>query len=287
MSNVGSALWPARATVNEAMAKMAKDDPFTEMVETQDVPYDVDQIHFNAVGMIELGKRMHAAWKTAMAKTADATKTSGLKTLGELIVYVRRIYERYGASNATTAELVTECLNEAINEIALTLGSNAWFWRRVVPVTLDGVYPNTVTLPLEVNRFLMLTSATFPGRKIVTRGLAYTDQGRVQLTIHDSGEASYLCHFMDVPKPLAGNNDRLLLPEQYLPLLRSITCVKLASVTGNMEALDYYRQQAAEMWQWVKRDVQRYAQMRESQLTTGGGYDAWRDGADPDLLGRL
>ncbi len=57
-----SAAWTYQDTVREAQARAETDIPFTKMVDTDDLPFISDYIHYNAAGQVTLGQRFAEAF---------------------------------------------------------------------------------------------------------------------------------------------------------------------------------------------------------------------------------
>lgn len=286
MSNVGSDSWPYADTVNAAFQQIVDDDPYSGLVDTSDLTYEGDGIHFDAPGAIELGKRFYSKWKAIQTLDSDAMVPADERfTLAALKTRVRRRYERNGSGNEDSATQLATFINDSIREIILTLGDNAWWMRRSAVLELaSGVYPGTVNLPRNVARLLRIESQAYPGKSLPWKGITYTDQGRMQVTLHTAGPAPYVGHWIIPFKELEQDTDVAQVPPQHVELVVLLACKRLAEASGNATIAAYYAGESARLWQAVKRDALRYDRFRQEGLTPSDTYDHWRDGGSSDPL---
>lgn len=288
MADAGSSSWTYRSTVNSGLLEIAADDPSSSYIATSGFGYQPDTIHFNAAGQISLGQAFAEHWVTANNTLNSATTVeSDRPTLTALRDKVRRRYERNISTNDDNDAQVDNFINDSLREIYNTLGDNAWFLRRVETIALDGTYPGTMTLPRQVKRLLKIENSAYPGRAITYKGLAYKDNGRLHLTLHDYSGGPYVCHFMARHVDLVKDSDVALLPGDYIELVVMLTCKRLAETAGNMSMIQYYAAETDRLWKYVKRDVLRYDRMRQGQMTSIDSYDSWRNGGATDFQGGL
>jgi hypothetical protein len=159
--------------------------------------------------------------------------------------------------------------------------------RRVESVSLSGPFPGTVTLPRSVGRLLRIENSAQPGSSVAWKGLSYTDQGRLQISLHDYTGGPYLCHFIATPADLEQDADVALIPMDYLELVVMLTCKRLTEAAGNMTLAQYYGAENERLWKYVKRDCLRKDRMRQESLSVLDSYESWRNGSFPDALGNL
>lgn len=282
-ADLGVTVFSYYATTNQALANMAAKDSRTAIVQSSaasGVAY-VDTTHYSAPGTIEMGKRFYAAWKAIDDKDNYAKRAlADLPTLSSLRTQVRRRYERSTTSNDNPSQQIDTFLNDSINEIAHTLGDNAWFWRRAEPATIEaGIFPATVSIEANAARVLRIESAACPGRPITWKGIAYTSNLRLQITLHEAGSGPYIVHFIQLPKTLVSDDDVVVLPAQYVELVVVLTCKRLSECVGNSNLAMYYGSETERLWRYVKRDCLRYDRMRQEAMTTSGAYDTLRNGS--------
>ena len=247
-----------------------------------------DGLHFSALGQIKKGKGYGATWDvTRKRSNAAARLREELPTLATIRTKVRRRYERTDAGNSAIPAQIDMFINDSLREIYNTLGDSAWFLRVAEEVALSPSFPGVIELPRAVRRFLKVERASCPGQSIVVKGLAYTDKGRTQVTLHDYGGGPFICHFIQNPKELVSDGDVALLPVEYVELVVMLTTKRLCENTGNMGLATYYAAETDRLWRLLKREAQRYDRMRQGQLEGLGTYDAWRGGGYPNWMEAL
>ena len=84
-----------------------------------------------------------------------------------------------------------------------------------------------------------------------------------------------------------GDDDKCLIPMDYMELVVMLTCKRLAETAGNMSMIQYYGAENERLWKYVKRDVLRFDRMRQGQMTVIDSFDSWRNGSSTDFLGNL
>jgi len=275
MGNVAGTAWSAKSTVNAALEQIASDDPFVRVVDTSDYGLISDNVHWDHAAMVTFGQAAHDAWLAALTDESDATRVQeDLPTLASIRTAVLRRYERTITSNDSQNAQVHQFINDSLREIYNTLGDQAWFLRRMETLTLSSTYPATLNLPRKCKRLISVESTTCPGKQVTVKGIGYTDQGRIQVTLHDYSGTSYLVHYIVIPKDLEQDNDTTVLPQDYLEMLVTLTCKRLAEAGGNVSIASFFAAEVERLWKYVKRDVLRYDRMRLAQLDVSGSYDA-------------
>lgn len=284
-----STYWTYSATVNSLGDKFAGDDPSVRKITiTDEFTYISDNVHYDADGQVLLGQTFFTEWQAAKDALSSATTVDADRpTLLGIRNKVRRRYERNISSNDDNSAQVDNFINDSLREVYNTLGDNAWFLRRVEPITLDGSFPGTMTLPRSVKRLLRVENLSNPGRAITWKGLAHRDNGRIQLTLHDYTGGPYECHFMARHVDLVKDSDLALIPGDYIELVVMLTCKRLAETAGNMSMIQYYAAETDRLYKYVKRDVLRYDRMRQGQMTTIDSFDSWRNGGSSGYLGGM
>lgn len=280
MADVGpDSSWTYSTIVNEALAQLAQDDPFTGVVDADDLEYEADNVHYSGEGMVTLGQQFFAKWKEAISAQESAMEPADQRlTLAQLRTKIRRRYERNGSGTDDTNSQVLEFLNDSIREISLTLGDNAWWLRRATSVTFSGVYPSTVDLPRDCARLVRLESSSYPGSPLPIKGIAYTDNGRQQVTLHGTNPGGLVAHWMIQVRDLVNDADPVPLPIQLTELAVVLTCKRLAEVAGNMTIAQYYAIESQRLWQYAKKEAHRYQRFRNEGMALSNTYDHWREG---------
>lgn len=280
MTTIPTSNWTYQTTVNDAMWQMAKDDPATGVVDTTDGYDTTDGIHYDTDAYIALGTAMFEKWKDLTTRQFDAAENVDfLLRLSSVRTAVRRRYERNGSGNDSTDTNVDQAIIDALREIYNTMGTNAWFLRRVEQLTIDTAYPGTMTLPYPVRQLLRIENVNYPGRPVEHKGISYTDQGRIQITLHDYTGGPYICHFMTTPTIPVKDSDRLIYPSHHGELLVVLSCKRLAESAGNISVATYFASESARLWQILKREALRMDRFRNESLTTIPSYDSWTNGA--------
>lgn len=275
-----SATWTYSSTVNESLETVADDDTATGFVDTSEYTFITDGIHYDAAGLILLGQEMYSAWKACRQTLTDAAQPSeSLLTLSTVRTGVRRRYERNGSGNDSTDTQVDQAITDALREIYNTMGTNAWFLRRVEPLTSSQVYPGTFTLNQPVRQLLRIENSNYPGRPVEWKGISYTSEGKIQVTLHDYTGGPYICHFMTTPPTPVKDSDRLVYPSHHGELLVVLSCKRLAESAGNISIATYFASESSRLWSILKREALRMDRFRNESLTTLPSYDSWTNGA--------
>lgn len=286
IAGVDTVTWPFGTTVNAAFQQLADDDQWTGYFDTTGYPTNTgDIVHVNAAGMITMGQTFYTTWKSVVGREADATRDPvDLPTLSSIRTLVKRRYERNTVGNELQDFNVNALINDSIREILNTLGDDCWFMRQIAPLTVSGVYPGTFNLPRAIKRLIRVESTVEPGRAVIWRGLGYTDEGRLQVTLQDFTGGPYVAHFIIKPKDLSADADTTIIPQDYVELVVMLACKRLAESAGNASMSQYYQGEVERIWKRVKQDVQRYDRMRQEALSTNDTWDTWRNAGFPDPL---
>ena len=282
IANVAGTTWPALATVNTAMAAVAADYSSVSLVDTTSYSLETDNVHIYGSSQVQLGKDFFAAWVEANTSEGDASREqTDLLTLSEVRTRVVRRYERTVTASSSTNDQIDVFINDALREFLNTVGDNAWFLRRMETLTMDGAYPGTLNLPRKIKRLISIESVSCPGQQIVWKGLGYTDQGRLQVTLHDYSGSSYVAHFIVLPEDLEKDNDLCLVPRDYIELIVVLACKRLAESGGNAQVAGYYAAEVERLYKYVKRNMQTFDRMRQGQLSADHYFSASRNGPGP------
>lgn len=279
-TNLRQTIFLRAPVANAALAQMALDDAYTGVIDSNLLTYNVDNVHFDGPGQITLGQLFAESWVSIISKENDALSlAAALPRLAAVRTMVLRRYERGISSNDSTDQQITTFINDSKREIVNTLGDMAWFMRRVEQATLDSSYPNTINLPRTMRRLLRIESAAMPGRPLVWKGLSYTDQGRVQVTLAVAVPGPYMAHFIQRNTELTNDDDIVILPEEHLELLVVLTCKRLAECAGNSGIASYWAAESDRLWKYIKRDAQRHDRMRQDDMMTSHAWDSWANGS--------
>lgn len=273
--------WPYGGTVNAQMAVLEKEDQYFGLVETDDLAVEADNIHYTAASQVTLAGRLFAKWSEIVeAEAASTTQAADRDTLTELISATRKRLERNSVSPDHPDALITDFLNDAQIEVYRTLGDKAWFLRRMETASdlaIGGTA--TTTLPYYMRRFLRIESSSCPGRMLDAKLVGYTDNGRLQLIVHDYVPGPHIIHYMAAPSKLVNGTDMTLLPKEYVELLVVLACKRLTESSGNQTILAYYEAEAERLFKYVKRDCDRFDRQRQETLYGQGLGDSWGAGA--------
>lgn len=265
--SVATTTYSYQSTVNAALTQLAQDDPYVKVVDASAYTLETDQIHWDAPACQEFGVDAFEAWSAALVDESDATRPQDdLPKLSDIRTKVRRRYERTVVANDITDEQMDLFINDAIREIYNTLGDNAWFLRRSETLTMTTTYPGTLTLPRKVKRLIRVDRSAFPGSPVKIKGLTYTDQGRLQVTLMDYSGGPFVAHYLLLPKDLEQDNDTTLIPWDHIELIVMLTCKRLAESGGNAAIASYYAGETQRLWQYAKRDAMRYDRIRGGVL---------------------
>lgn len=275
-----SATWTESSTANDALEQLALDDPNTAFIDTSEYTFISDGVHYDADAHILLGQEMFDAWQAGLTKESDAAQPiDTLLSLSAIRTAVRRRYERNGSGNDDTNTQIDQFVNDSLREIYNTLGTNAWFLRRVEQLTMETAYPGTMTLPYPVKQILRIENVNYPGRYVEHKGISYTDSGRIQIALHDWSGGPYYCHFMTMPQDLAEDADRAMIPPHHVELVVMLSCKRLAEAAGNISVATYFASESQRLWSVLKKDALRMDRFRNESLTTLPAYDTWANGA--------
>lgn len=288
MTTIPTSNWTYQTTVNDAMVQMAKDDAATGVVDTTSGYDTTDGIHYDTDAYIALGVAMFEKWKELTTRQFDAAQqVDTLLSLSSLRTAVRRRYERNGSGNDDSNTQIDQFVNDSLREIYNTMGTNAWFLRRVEQLTMETAYPGTLTLPYPVRQLLRIENVNYPGRPVEHKGISYTDSGRIQITLHDYTGGPYYVHFMTMPQDLVNDADRALIPPHHVELVVMLACKRLAEAAGNISVATYFASESARLWSILKKEALRMDRFRNESMTTIPAYDSWRNGAAGSTMGYL
>lgn len=275
-----SSTWTYSSTANDSLGTVADDDTATGFIDTSKYTFISDGVHYDADGHILLGQEMFLAWKDCRAILSDAVQpVDSLLTLASVRTGVRRRYERNGSGNDDTDTQIDQAITDALREVYNTLGTNAWFLRRVETLALDTVYPGTLTMKFPVRQLLRIENLNYPGRPVEFKGISYTNAGKIQIALHDYTGGPYVCHFLTTPPTPVKDSDRIIFPSHHGELLVVLACKRLAEAGGNISIATYFASESARLWSMLKKDALRMDRFRNESMTTLPSYDTWTNGA--------
>lgn len=280
MSSIGgtAASLTYKSTINDAIAELAEDDPYSTYVDTStsDFAYNGDGIHLSQVGAIAYGQALYDAWLSIRNYESDSSSPDETRAkLSDLRTRVRRRYERTANSNDASNTQVDGFINDALREIYNTLGDNPWFLRKTDLLTPSGTYPNTYEMPKSVRRPVRFEQVAYPGRQVPVRSLYTTDAGAVVVTLPEGVSGQLRVYHTMVPMDLEGDDDRCLVPYDYTELIVVLTCKRLAECSGNGSVASYYAAESERLWKYVKRNVQLHRRLEQNQITAGDSTEAF------------
>lgn len=275
-----------RDNANAQALQLKLDDVATGFVTTPQTAFVKvsDQIHYTPDGHVAIAQALATEWDAIKSRINDAARLQAeLPTLATLRTKVRRRYERTASGNDASTGQMDQFINDAISELCLTLGDDkAWFMRRIEQVDISaGIFPNTINLPRTVKRLLRIEVAACPGQPLTWKGIGYTDEGRLQVTLHSVVTGPFNVHFIALQRPLVVDTDVAIVPDEYVELVVVLACKRLTECAGNAAMLQYYAAESQRLWREVKRSCQLHDRQRQPQMEMIGGYDSWINGAWP------
>lgn len=268
-----------RAQMEAQLDQVAQDDIYSIHSTSHDslLTLAFDNSHLNGPGQVRRGKLFFDSWVEVRKRAnAAAAQIAELPTLLSLRTRVKRRYERSAVGNDATPTQLNIFINDSLREFYTTIGDEkAWFLRVIERVEIAaGAYPATITLPRTSNRLMRIERQSSPGRPVAWKGLGYTDEGRLRITLHDYSGGPFDAHFIRVPKELVADTDVAIVPPDYTELIVMLACKRLTENAGNLAMVQYYIAEADRMWRVVKRNCQLYDRMRKEQLTVPFAYDS-------------
>lgn len=275
-----------RAQMEAQLDQVAQDDAWSGHSSSHGEQFTIyiDGSHLDGPGQVARGKAFFDTWVEVSKKANNAARVlAEMPTLASLRTKVRRRYERSDVGNSDNPTQIDQFINDSIRELYHLVGDDkAWFLRRVEQVDVSGgLYPNTIALPRQVKRLLRIEPVSRPGMQLTWKGLAHTDEGRTQITLHETCTGPFNLHFIALTKDLVIDTDVALVPDEYTELVVVLACKRLTENAGNSTMAQYYMAEAARLTQQVKRSCALHDRMRQPQLETLGAYDSWRNGAWP------
>jgi hypothetical protein len=281
MSAMDEINYPGGVVVNPQYREMERDDVYTGVIETTGLRSraPVDAKHFYGSEYEKVGQLHAAKWREIRSREySGSMPTVKLRTLEQLVVDVKRRYERNNAANDSPDKAVIAAINDASRDIYLELGDQAWFLRRVEDFDLDGSYALTPsTLPRRVNRVLRVEMSLLPGKSFPFSQVQ-RDQGQTQIIVPGLTAGTYRIHYHIASDDLEGLSDVSPIPDQYRELLIVLACRRLAENGGNATMIAVYSANAESLWKFVKRDCARYMRQTQNAITAAAdGYGAFAD----------
>lgn len=268
-----AASWPFYSTVNTAFDQLAANDTNITTVEVDSYSYGgfsgSDQQHYDATGLLQLGRAMYEAAKALELRDSQATTDQGGRlTLAQIRERVRRRYERTAATSELTNNQLDGYINDSLRDIYQMCGDNAWFLRQMQSVTISGAIGQETTLPRHVRRVYRIEDPNHPGVDIQWRATGYDEQGRTRVILYTRSAGTFLVHHFVMPADLGSDTDQCLVPPDYMELVVLHACKRAAETAGNAAQAGMFGMEAARVEQRVKQDLIRYDRPRKPALTT-------------------
>lgn len=268
-----NAIWTYATTVNEAYRALADSDPYISVVDTNSFSYGgatgSDTAHFDAQGQLDLGRALYESNKELREREGQATVGANYRlTLADLRTRFRRRYERTTSSAELTNPQVDSYLNDALRHLYNVAGDNAWFLRQIDTVTISGSPGQTTTLPSHIRRVYRVEKTTEPGLDLPNFVVGYSNEGRTQLVLPQHAAGTYNIHHFLYPLDLSADEDKCVVPPEYVELVILYACKRAAETAGNVDHAAIFNVEVAMLEQVMKRDLVRYDRPRKPAVTS-------------------
>lgn len=277
-----STSWTYGEEVNDAYQTLAEEELHTGFVDVEDLATNAgDALHFSAASCIEIGRRFATTWRELVKAESIASEDAARRlTLAQLRARVQLRYERTNSSNFLATDVIDAAINDAHEEIYLTIGDQAWFLRPITEVTITAAAGQTFTLPKEIGRPVRIERTDYPGMQVVWKYVGMTDQGACKILMVSDGGTTFDVHHVITPTRLVETGDVSIIPLLYSELVVLLACKRLGESGGNADQVAVWMTEAEKLWKFVKRDCMRYERMRQEELGLPGGPNlqtSWRN----------
>jgi hypothetical protein len=259
--------YPGMDTVNTQYKQLEKDDLYTGYTDSLDLPKrGIDPLHYTGQSLVTIGQRMSDKWREIRKRDSLASTTPDKRrTLADLRAAVKLRYEANGASGDATDARLNATINDAQREISLKLGDRAWYLKPILAVTAGASIGQPWSLPKQVRRVIRVERTDVPGYGLPWNGAGYDDQGRLRIIIYNSATSLSITHRLIVDD-LIGDADQTVVPDDYLELLKLLSCRRLAETSGNAVQIGYWEEQCGKLWEWVMVDADRHERQRSMTI---------------------
>lgn len=235
--------------INDALARMAKDDVMLRIVPSEDwsLMSDEGQLsiidtfnHFGSQGYIQAANDIYDAFLEMEGQPFDAIAEEDRVAYSEFKDRVKTYYNRARVSTDVDNATLLIHANGALNSLLNAIGDNAYWLRNRRAMALSAVGQVT-TLGKYVSRVLKIEHPTNAEESVPFTQVGYGSGGRLQIQLdanrrasNSTSTSSYVVHYITRPRDLTRDEQLIPLPRQYMEWMVVETCRRLARSSSNV-----------------------------------------------------
>lgn len=242
--------------INTAYKTIAINDSYSAFVDTSTFTQG-DSVHYDAAGMILLGRGMFNAWKNLLLRATSATTTTSSRlTLSSIRDRVKLRYARNTKANDAPNAVIDQFVNDAHREMFGTLGHSNWFMRQTETMTVTSDAATLFTFPSIVGDLLLIREISNPSYRYDFRMVTRTLEGLVQIVTPGTAlSGDFLVDFMVRFKTLVTDGDVSPVPIEYIELIVVMASLRLGETSSDRSWKDDLIHAAKSLWESVWRQA--------------------------------
>jgi hypothetical protein len=270
-----------RAELNAALERIASDDPYVRLIETDDLATMTDDgyntiavpgnnNHFGHTGYVKAAQRVFDALVEIETEPFDAIADEDRVTLQEIQDRVKTYYNRGRTQTDVDDEVaLNQHINGALDRILNDVGDNAYWLRRKSPFTYNLGENNVTDMPRHVQRVLKIENPHDIRESLQYRQVGFADAGRLQIHLEESsGQGSYVTHFITRPKQVTKAEELVPLPRSICEWLVVETCRRLARSGTNVALQSSLEGEARDLRERCIKELQVMQRTKRDRLHT-------------------
>jgi hypothetical protein len=271
-----------RAELNAALDRIAADDPYVRLVETDDLPTMLDDgyatlggapglgNHFGHTGYVKAAQRVFESMVEIENEPFDAISDEDRVTLQEIQDRVKTYYNRSRTqTDVEDTVALNQHINGALDRILNDVGDNAYWLRRKSPFTYNLGENNVTDMPRHVTRVLKIENPHDIRETLHFRQVGFADAGRLQIHLEESsGQTSYVTHFITRPKQVTKAEELVPLPRSICEWLVVETCRRLARAGTNVALQASLEGEARDLRERCIKELQVMQRTKKDRLHT-------------------
>lgn len=232
---------------NDALDRIAKDDPFVRVVDVEDLGTMADDgvsssfvnptNHFGSSGYVQAAEAVMEALQAMDVEPFDAIAEHDRVTVEAFMDRVRTYYNRSRTQTDADDETLMIHGNGALDQILNTIGDNAEFLRRRAQLTLTADdSTGVITMPGYVTRVLRIEAERRPDYPLQFEMVNRGSGGKLQIILKErcAPSGSFFVHFHTRPREMTVQDEFVPLPRQLVEWLVCETAKRLSYAGTNV-----------------------------------------------------
>lgn len=232
---------PIQDEMNGVMQEMEAEDPYIRFVPTRDYESQEeagysDASHLSHNGYVEATADIMAALREMEMEPLDAMDVDDLVTVSEVKNRVRTYYENNRVrTGATSDDTLLQHINGSLTHIHNRIADRAYWLRKREDIAVTAAVGDVMELDAKIHRVLLIEQTQDATQRLRFQEIGRGNGGKLQIQLMDRGAGTYTFNYIEIPKELTQDAQKVPLPRVALEWLVVETCRRIARATQNVQ----------------------------------------------------